>query len=52
MGDDKYVTGFSEGSNVFVFQVRRWTLLGVLDLKMETLLPLETIRYRAKSRKI
>jgi len=52
VGDDKNVTSVSEELSVCMFKVRRWTLLGILDLKMETLLSFENIRYYAKSRKI
>jgi len=52
MGDDKNVTSVSEELSVFMFKVRQWILLGILDLKMETLLSFENIQYYAKSRKI
>ena len=51
MDDGKNVIGVSKGPSVAVFKVRRWTLLEVLDLKLETLLSFETIRYCAKFRK-
>jgi hypothetical protein len=52
VGGGKYATGISKGPTVSVFKEWRWTLLGVLDPKMETLLSLQNMPYCAKFRKI